>query len=391
MPLNITLAALTILVALCSVCRGSGASAEGRMDPPSAQGGIPAGRGPLAPVRDWRLAPLSAASRPQSDLPDALRAKRDGRIDLPAKDVNIAVQLPPTESETMLTFEPSAPTWRCRAETSDDSTDGADGTWVQLAAGEHVREQGCRLWKVELPAGPTSRWLRVTLSADEPFAVANIGLYSLDPQRPNDYWVVLGASIQAQSIRNEVFKQLVAERYGYDPVIFNTGVGGWQTQDVRDALPRILAEHPHARFVAVHIGGNNVSLNRPYPGGADAISDDLVAILDAIEAAGKVPILSRLSYRAYGGDNPVPPEEHGSGPYVTAIFDPLIRERCPLFFDFEAGRGIVDAYGWFKAHPEELAEDGVHVNEAGQMSWNRLWADRAGEVIYAPSACGREP
>jgi len=377
---------IVLLVALLAAIRGGQAAADdGTARTPARSRGVVEDRGKLPPVRNWRLVPLAAISDPDSGLLEALQAQRDGRIEARGRTVGIAVQLPPAESGALLTFEPLGPSWRYRAEVSEDSADGADGTWMQCAAGEHVRQRGYRLWKVELPSAPKERWLRVAISADEPLAVGSIGLYSLDPEGRNDYWVVLGASIQAQSIRSDVFKQMVAERYGYDPVMFNTGVGGWQTKDVREALPRILREHPHARFVAIHIGGNNVSINRPYPGGAEEIRDDLVAILDGVVAAGKVPILSRLSYRAYGGKRPVPPEGNGSGPYVDAIYDPLIQEYCPLFLDEETDRGIVDAYSWFKSHPEELADDGVHVNDAGETSWNRLWAEQAGEVVYAAS------
>ncbi len=343
----------------------------------------PRNRAALRPLRHWRLLPLNAAADPQSGLLAAMRARRDAAVPAEQNEVALTLQLPPVTSPVMLTFEPLAESWSYTADISDDSADGADGAWRRCAEGSYVRGKGHRLWKVELPPAPHPRWLRVAVSAEEPLAVTSIGLYSVDPDGRNDYWLVLGASIQAQSIRNAVFKEMVAARFGYDPVIFNTAVGGWQTKHVRDALPRILAEHPHARFVVIHIGGNNVSLNRPYPGGESEIRDDLVAILDGILAAGKIPILSRLSYRAYTWDPPIPPEENGSGPYVEAIYDPLIEQYCPLFFDRETGRGLVDAYGWFKSHQDELSGDGIHVNKTGENSWNRLWAEHAGEVIYA--------
>jgi lysophospholipase L1-like esterase len=384
MLIKTALLVAVLVTTVLTVSRGSGSDSDARPakerqpEPPSV-------RQDLRPAREWRLVPLAARSDPESDLLCAMRERRDGRIEGDGPEVALTVRLPPLETEVLLTFEPLADSWSYLADVSDDSSDGIDGTWRQCASGDHVRGQGYRLWKVELPASPKQRWLRIAVSAEEPLAVGSIGLYSLDPDGGNDYWVVLGASIQAQSIRNDVFKQMVAERYGYDPVIFNTAVGGWQTSDVRDALPRILGEHPHARFVVIHIGGNNVSLNRPYPGGEREIRDDLVAVLEGIAAADKVPILSRLSYRAYKWDPLVPPEENGSGPYVTAIYDPLIRESCPLFFDEATGRAVVDAYGWFKSHPEELANDGIHVNEAGETSWNRLWAEHAGKIVYAAS------
>ena len=262
------------------------------------------------------------------------------------------------------------------------STDSAGKEWQQTA----VQQPKGKLDKFIIDRRKGA-WWRVRFAfkqKTEPSAlkITDIGLYSLDVERP-DYWLTVGASIQAQSIRNDVFKRMVQERYpGYDPVMFNLAVGGWRGSHLRKAIHGFLKEHPHARYVCVHIGGNNVSPNRPYPGGAEELTDDLHAILTAIKDAGKIPILSRLSYRAYKGAKPVPPEENGSGPYVTKIFDPMIEQYCPDFFDKKTGRGLVDAYTWFKEHPEELSPDGVHVNPQGAESWNRLWAEHAGGVIY---------
>ncbi len=256
------------------------------------------------------------------------------------------------------------------------------GSWESIA----VHQPRARLDKFAFDRGDTDRWrLRFTFRQKQTpceFSVTDIGIYSLDVEHP-DYWLDIGASIQAQSVRNEVFKRMVKERFpGYDPVMFNLAVGGWNSMHLRKALPGFLADHPDARYVCIHIGGNNVSPNRPYPGGADQLKEDLISILDMIRDAGKTPILSRLSYRAYKGAKPVPPEENGSGPYVTAIYDPLIEEYCPDFVDTATGLGVVDAYTWFKEHPDQLSPDGVHVNAQGAESWNRLWAEKAGAVVY---------
>lgn len=41
--------------------------------------------------------------------------------------------------------------------------------------------------------------------------------------------------------------------------------------------------------------------------------------------------------------------------------------------------------GYFRAHQDELVPDGVHVTKTGEESWNRLWAEYAGKVIYGPA------
>jgi lysophospholipase L1-like esterase len=346
----------------------------------------------LAPRKNWRLIPQAIHASMNAD---DLAPLKDGKsctwnASFPGQPW-FALRLPERrKGPAMVTFEyREQPTnASLLVEVSSDSTNGFDGNWTQLA---DPRRLGTRLDKaiVEADQGP---WVRLQLLRIDKslvpaeLKIINIGAYQLDPAGRNDYWVALGASIQAQSLRQEVFHAMVTERFPeYDPVLFNTAVGGWTSANLLANLPRIIDEHPHARYMTIHIGGNNVSRDRPYPGGAGELRDDLIAILSLIQEAGKIPILSRLSYRAYRetATRPgVPPEENGSGPYVTAIFDPLIMQYCPLFYDWENARGMVDAYGWFREHQDELSPDGVHVNPKGQASWNRLWAEHAGGVIY---------
>jgi len=324
--------------------------------------------GSLSPARDWRACPVSiSASSGVTSLNPLMQGKdASWQPDLTRSEW-MAFQLP--EGKTFLL------TFTC-----------SPGKTLIYAVLERRQEGMWRQERVLLPKGRLSKfrldrtqseWWRVRFTfraKDEPtqYEVSDIALHGLDMPGRKDYWIVIGASIQAQSVRQKTFQDMVTQRYpGYDPVIFNLAVGGWRSDHLRKALPSFLKDHPDASYVGIHIGGNNVTPNRPYPGGADDLRADLVAILEMIRDSGKIPILSRLSYRAYKN---VPPEENGSGPYVTAIYDPLIREYCPDFF--------VDAYGYFKTHQDELMPDGIHVNPKGQESWDRLWAEEAGRVIY---------
>ncbi len=339
----------------------------------------------LAPTLNWRYLPGEIQASGNAYMLDSLRAGGSAEWKVADSDNPwFAFQADSKPDKILITFKTGVKKAEAFLEMSRDSEDGRGGTWRLV----DWRTTGPFLEKLEC-APEKGAWYRVRFDfanvneVPEGFQVSDIGLYEIEEGRQHDYWLVIGASIQWQSIRQDVFHTLVTQNYpGYDPIVFNLAVSGWKTDNLLKALPGFLEEHPDASYVCIHIGGNNVSANRPYPGGAETLQSELESILKTIADSGKIPILSRLSYRAYKSDPPVPPEDNGSGPYVQAIYDPLIKEYCPRFYDPVRERGVVDAYTWFKEHPEELSSDGIHVNDAGKRSWNRLWVDNAGSVVY---------
>ncbi len=216
--------------------------------------------------------------------------------------------------------------------------------------------------------------------------IKRLRLFALDPDGKNDYWLFTGASLTVGGIKEDAFADALAERYaGYRPYVVNEAVSGWTSTKLRQKLPEILARHPHARYVPIHIGGNDVSIKRPFPGGAEKLAANIEAILTEIRRAKKVPILARLTYRAYKakGDKPaVPPEENGSGPYVDNVYDPLIAKLCPEFFDAKRKRGLVDLYGFYREHQDQIGGDGIHLKRAGYASFRDLWVELAGSRVY---------
>ena len=333
---------------------------------------------PPRPEESWRYVAVDANSEPPApDLEAAMRGGRDGRAEVAASELRLTVDLPPSRHPGMLTFtrEPRAGAMRDARTAFVVELDGHE-----IAQGGELEG---RLEKVMLLASASPHRLVLTVTSERSrVRLADVGLYSLRPGATHDYWLCVGASIQEQSVRHADFKRLVGERFGHDPVLFNRAEGGWTSTHLRRALPDILARHPHATYVLIHIGGNDVSGYRPYPGGAAVLKKNLKAILETVRAAGKVPIPARLSYRRYRSSPRVGPESAGSLPYVEKIFDPLIERYAPAFFDPEARRGRVDAYSWFREHPTELKRDGIHPNARGRASWNRLWVDSAGPVVY---------
>jgi lysophospholipase L1-like esterase len=338
----------------------------------------------LSPQKDWRYIPEKVVANPSEIDSQPLFAGKNISWSIDSGESRLAIKLPVTPKPVPLLwtfggFSKRAPA-EVRLECSADSKSGADGTWLTLDT------KTCQwpLEKFEFRTKSVPYWYRLTINSSAFRKIIDIGLYRLDGKKKKDYWLIIGASIQAQSIKNSVFKQMVQDRFpGYDPVVFNLAVSGWRSDHLRKALPEFLKQHPDASYVGIHIGGNNVTQYRPYPGGAKQLEDDLIEIIKMINQFGKIPILSRLSYRAYKTGPAVPPEENGSGPYVTKIYDPLIQKYCPLFFDRTTGKGKVNGYDWFKEHQEELRPDGIHVTKPGEESWNRLWVEGAGPVIYS--------
>jgi hypothetical protein len=246
---------------------------------------------------------------------------------------------------------------------------------------------GPRVARLTFP-GRSYKVLRLVIGAEGRDApkVESLRLYRLDKRARNDYWLFLGAGITKEALNPRDFARKIVERYAdRDPYVCNESVGGWNTREMLEALPDLLKEHRHAHFVAFHIGGADVSDRRPFPRGSRGISRNLEGILRAIVKAGKVPILARLTYRAYhenDGKPAVPPEENGSGPYVEKIYDPLIAKYCPHFYDRAMRRGAIDFYSHYRTHPEELSDEGVSPNDRGRRSMRRIWLDVAGGIIY---------
>lgn len=242
-------------------------------------------------------------------------------------------------------------------------------------------------------------WYRVTLHPPASFArpgkinMVEMGLYDLGGSQPKDYWIVTGASLEVQSFLNFTWKAAIKQAFpGYDPVLFNEAQGGWYSADLLKALPGILAAHPQGKYVAIHIGGNDVNYNRPYPGGSSTLQNNLEQIVGMVQNANMIPIVARLTYRAYPSNSfpdgfPVPPSDNGSGPYVTDIYDPVIKSYCPSFYDNPNERGLVDGYDFTEQNPNYLLSDGIHFTPAGATAWENYWVQTAAKVIYsAPSA-----
>ncbi|MDF1665583.1 MAG: hypothetical protein P1V97_27740 [Planctomycetota bacterium] len=249
------------------------------------------------------------------------------------------------------------------------------------------RRKGFRDFRVVWPKGKYTVARLVFGEGDEDLGkIQRIRFYKLDKKKKNDYWVFVGAAMTMNAANPDRYTQLIRETFtDQDPYVVNEARNSWGVNKFWNGIGKILERHPHSRYICIHIGGADVSNQRPYPKGSKTIQRRLDAALAMIRKAGKIPILARLSYRQYkkkGAQPAVPPESNGSGPYVVNVYDPLIRKYCRPFFDPKARRGYVDLYKLFEENKKFLGDDGISWNKDGNEAFLKVFVMRAAAIVY---------
>jgi lysophospholipase L1-like esterase len=243
-----------------------------------------------------------------------------------------------------------------RVETSADSTDGADGHWSLVA---DVRDNPARSRAHAVPF-EGQRWVRLVVTR-LPDKVNQWGLF-LDEielhdlsDGGNDVWVFLGDSITAGVFdradeRRPSFAESVAVLHpGYTPAMLNAGLPRLRSWEAVDRVDEVLALNPEATVVAITLGSNDGDLDR--------LRAALGAILDKVQAAGKIPLLSRI-------------------PFQTKYDQDYVAVKNQVIDQLVAERGLLpgpDLYGWFKARPGRL-HDGLHPDGPGSVDMSRQFA-----------------
>lgn len=248
-----------------------------------------------------------------------------------------------------------------RIEVSADSTDGENGAWkpVVTQTGNEYRTRahgfdfaGNR-WVRLVITGPSKTTYQYGVQMDE------VDLHDISAGA-DDTWFFLGDSITAKAYdrapkHQPSFSELIAKKHpGFFPMMLNGGIGFEKTTEGLKRLPALLKEHPEVHFWAIGYGTNDAAGNGTDTAGFE---QNLVAMVKMIQAAGRVPIIARI---------PFAPKEHDGVPKFNAAIDAIAKK-----YGLTPGP---DLYAHFKAHPDEL-EDGLHPNDAGIVSINRLWAE----------------
>jgi lysophospholipase L1-like esterase len=248
-----------------------------------------------------------------------------------------------------------------RIETSGDSTDGAGGAWKTAVTVASVRTHA-EAHSLDFTG---QRWIKLVVTSAPDASPNGVQIDEIEAHDVSsgvsDSWFFMGDSITAFAFGRPPagglgFAASVQKRHpGHAPAVINGGVGGHKSAEGALRVDDWLARNPDARFWCVGYGTNDAA------GDARDTSQfrvNLTALVGRIEGAGRVPILATIPFASDG--------HHRDIPRFNDVIDELRRARS-----LPAGP---DLYAWFQAHPEEL-RDGLHPDDRGIGSINRLWAE----------------
>jgi len=243
--------------------------------------------------------------------------------------------------------------------TSANSTNGVDGDWEVVA---QVGESGAASRGIAIDFEGKS-WFRIV--ADEPVVnLEEVSAYDIS-NGGDDTWFFMGTSITQMGMKQFVvdsnFSQLIHARFPkYYPAMVRGGIACLTSQGVVDALKYYVEYAGNVKFWAIEIGTNDA-----YEGNGvtvEMFEKNLQTIIDTARAHGITPIIARLIAMNLGEVGRLVHQR-----YLAVIDKVVERNNLPAGPDFA---------GYFTAHPEELASDGIHpANPTGGQSMHRLWAE----------------
>lgn len=185
----------------------------------------------------------------------------------------------------------------------------------------------------------------------------------------SDSWLFLGDSITAGGMNNcygtgfATYINTIDSRYF--PVQENGGIGGIRSIDGKENIDRWL-ETSHAKYVSLAYGTNDCWGN---PNATEEYYNNTKYMIDAILAAGKVPVLPKIPASTNK-------DVKDNVPLYNAVIDKLYEEygaklvKGPDFGEF------------LLSSPDYLSGDGVHPSDTGYAAMREEWARLMYETVY---------
>lgn len=217
------------------------------------------------------------------------------------------------------------------------------------------------------------RWIRLNITAvGNPSLALNLDIHDA-ARGTDDSWLFCGSSSNAAAMDHAArgdgtFAQLVAARQaGRFPVQENCGIGGTTSADGARLLPGWLPRFP-GRYVALTYGLNDANRAQPGRVDADAFYRNYAAMVEAVLAAGKVPIVSTVPWARTANAQANTPLLNRKLEALYAAYPQIVRGP--------------DLYAYFAVRHELISPDDLHPSADGMAAYRRLWAEQALGAIY---------
>ena len=253
--------------------------------------------------------------------------------------------------------------------------------WVRVAAvSGNTRHSGEHLFDL---AG--DNWVRMSATASDGSSGNTDIALDLDVQSVGtgspDSWMFFGDSITQDGMPHDrrasatgstvgSFADLVAARTGgRAPAFQDGGIGGLTSAQGAALVPGWLSSFP-GRYVGLAYGTNDALQATPGdPHLAQAFHDNLVTMVKAVLATGKVPVLPTIPW--------------GANAHLRANVPVLNQQLAQVRAQFPGALAGPDLYALFQAQPSLIGSDGIHPTwGAGYAAYRTRWASWAAADVY---------
>jgi lysophospholipase L1-like esterase len=247
--------------------------------------------------------------------------------------------------------------------------------WVSLArvAGntKHSRQH-----RIDLTG---YNWVRLTVTASDGSPQNADAAFKLDVHDASggvlDDWIFFGDSITANTMHHGPvsggkvanLSQLVnAARPDYFPLVEEAGIGGVKAATGAAHIAEWLALFP-GHFVALAYGTNDAG------GGCDrgsvgAFRKDYAAMIAAVVAAGRVPVVPTIPWANSDAIRRCGPEYNDQIRALYKEYPQLVRGP--------------DLWTFFESNPALISNDNLHPSEAGNAAYRQQWRDTLLKSVY---------
>jgi endoglucanase len=216
-------------------------------------------------------------------------------------------------------------------------------------------------------------WVRINVTASDGSSLnydAAFTEFDLYSGSPTDDWIFYGDSITAGGMNTypnsgvgsfaDLIRQAIPGRY---PVAENGGEPFDTSSDAVKRIPGYLSIFP-GRYVALSYGMNDAAGSTDGSG----FYNNMQKVVQAVLAAGKIPIIPKISYTNDATHN-------NNIPILNAKIDQL----------YQAYPQIVkgpDFWTYFQQHPSLIQVGGIHPTGQGYAAMRQQWANAMLQEVY---------